>query len=77
MKRVKILLSYDEIKEKYMKSDRFLWRLLYRLFANNSDMDIRKYVLNNLKGLEVKMKELICQRYDDGEPGKQAIEYGK
>ena len=76
---LKFLLSYDEIKEKYLNSDRFLWRLLYRLFVVCTYIKNMKYIVENLKGIEAKMGELLSQRYewDDGEVGEGATAYSR
>ena len=75
---IELFLSYDEIKDKYMNDDRYLWRLCYVMLVICNDMKIQKYLLNNLKGVENKIKELVCQRYqyNDGEFGKNARLFG-
>ena len=69
-KFVKYLLSFKEIKDKYVKDEKLLWRLLFRLFAKLESKSVRDYILKEFKEVKEQFVELMGKRYPGGEEGK-------
>ena len=62
MECIKIILSYQQIKNKYMNNHRFLLRLFHVLFISCGDRTIIEYMRNNMHGLDEKMQKLIMDK---------------
>eukprot|EP01083_Nonionella_stella_P039281 106840_1 len=65
MKTMQYLLSFAEIRNRYLSDKNQLFRLLYWLFARSSNEDMIDYVLSELKVSNQMIRKLLCHKYID------------
>merc|ERR1712207_123339 len=77
MKMIEYILSYKQIKNRYINDDNLLFRMIFWLFAYSGKEDTIHYVLSELKISDEKIKALMNYQYPAPlrKFGKDAWEY--